>query len=133
MESTLATISRAFEDVISGVLQTTRLSNDSTRQIRSLNDRVVYLQNSVENMYQRVINLREAYNSSLSAHLNETIRTLTVIATIILPLTLIAGIYGMNFDVMPELHSAFGYYYALVIMAAVAGGMIIYFRKKKWI
>jgi magnesium transporter len=133
MESTLATISRAFEDVISGVLQTTRLSNDSTRQIRSLNDRVVYLQNSVENMYQRVINLREAYNSSLSAHLNETIRTLTVIVTIILPLTLIAGIYGMNFDVMPELHSAFGYYYALVIMAAVAGGMIIYFRKKKWI
>lgn len=133
MESTLAMISRAFEDVISGVVQTTRLGNDSTRQIRSLNDRVVYLQNSVENMHQRVINLREAYNSSLSADLNETIRTLTVIATIILPLTLIAGIYGMNFDVIPELHSPFGYYYALSLMAAVAGSMIIYFRKKKWI
>jgi magnesium transporter len=46
---------------------------------------------------------------------------------------LIAGIYGMNFDVIPELHSPFGYYYALSLMAAVAGSMIIYFRMKKWI
>ena len=56
-------------------------------------------------MHQRVIGLREAYNSSLTANLNETIRTLTVIATIVLPLTLISGIYGMNFDIMPELRS----------------------------
>jgi magnesium transporter len=132
LESTLAMITRAFVDIINGVVQA-KLSNDSMRQIRSINDRVAYLENSVENMHQRVINLREAYNSSLSANLNETIRTLTLIATIILPLTLITGIYGMNFDVMPELHSPLGYYYALSSMAAVAGGMIIYFRKKKWI
>ena len=81
-------------------------------------------------MHQRVINLREAYNSSLSANLNETIRTLTLIATIILPLTLITGIYGMNFDVMPELHSSLGYYYALSWIAAVAGGMIVYSGRK---
>jgi magnesium transporter len=86
-----------------------------------------------ENMYQRVINLREAYNSSLNANLNEIIRTLTVIATIILPLTLITGIYGMNFDVMPELHSPLGYYYSLLLIGAVAGGMVIYFKNKKWI
>ena len=84
-------------------------------------------------MYQRVINLREDYNSSLSANLNETIRTLTVIATIILPLTLITRIYGMNFDVMPELHSPFGYYYSLLLMRVVAADMIIYFKNKKWI
>ena len=84
-------------------------------------------------MYQRVINLREAYNSSLNANLNETIRTRTVIATIILPLDLITGIYGMNFDVMPELYSQFGYYYSLLLMAVVAGGMLIYFKNKKWI
>jgi magnesium transporter len=56
-----------------------------------------------------------------------------VIATIILPLTLITGIYGMNFDVMPELHSPLGYYYSLLLMGAVAGGMVIYFKNKKWI
>ncbi|MGA9168744.1 MAG: magnesium transporter CorA family protein, partial [Nitrososphaeraceae archaeon] len=104
LENTLAMITAAFTDLINGVVQKD-LSRDSLRHIRSLNDRVTYLKNSVENMYQRVINLREAYNSSLNADLNETIRTLTVIATIILPLTLITGIYGMNFDVMPELHS----------------------------
>jgi magnesium/cobalt transport protein CorA len=132
LESSLAMITRALVDVINGVVQA-KLSNDSMRHIRSINDRVSYLENSVENMHQRVINLREAYNSSLSASLNETIRTLTLIATIILPLTLIAGIYGMNFDVMPELHSPLGYYYVLSSMATIAGGMIIYFRKKKWI
>ena len=132
LESTLSMITAAFADIINGVVQT-KLSKDSLRHIRSLNDRVIYLKNNVENMYQRVINLREAYNSSLNANLNEIIRTLTVIATIILPLTLISGIYGMNFDVMPELHSPFGYYYSLLLMAAVAGSMIIYFKNKKWI
>ena len=80
-----------------------------------------------------MLSICEAYNSSLNANLNETIRTLTVIATIILPLTLITGIYGMNFDVMPELHSPLGYYYSLLLMGAVAGGMVIYFKNKKWI
>ncbi|MFL6411736.1 MAG: magnesium transporter CorA family protein [Nitrososphaeraceae archaeon] len=132
LENTLAMITAAFTDVINGVVQA-KLSKDSLRHIRSLNDRVAYLKNNVENMYQRVINLREAYNSSLNANLNEIIRTLTVIATIILPLTLITGIYGMNFDVMPELHSPLGYYYSLLLMGAVAGGMVIYFKNKKWI
>jgi magnesium transporter len=77
--------------------------------------------------------LREAYNSSLTATLNETIRTLTVIATIVLPLTLIAGIYGMNFDVMPELQWSYGYYYALGLMAAVGVCLISYFKIKGWI
>jgi magnesium transporter len=132
LESSLGMISRAFDWIISGVVQT-RLSDDSRRQIRSLNDRVTFLRNNVETMHHRVISLREAYNSSLTANLNETIRTLTVIATIVLPLTLIAGIYGMNFDIMPELRSPFGYYYALGLMAAVGSGMIIYFKWKKWI
>jgi magnesium transporter len=132
LENNLAMVTAAFTDLINGVIQND-LSRDSLRHIRSLNDRVTYLKNSVENMYQRVINLREAYNSSLNANLNETIRTLTVIATIILPLTLITGIYGMNFDVMPELHSHFGYYYSLLLMGTVAGGMVIYFKKKRWV
>jgi len=132
LENTLTMITTAFTDIINGVART-KLSKDSLRNIRSLNDRVTYLKNNVENMYQRVINLREAYNSSLNANLNETIRTLTVIATIILPLTLITGIYGMNFDVMPELHSPFGYYYSLLLMGVVAAGMLIYFKNKKWI
>jgi magnesium transporter len=116
-----------------GILEQTKLSRDSRRQIRSLNDKVTYLRRDIENMHQRVIGLREAYNSSLTANLNETINTITVIATIFLPLTLISGIYGMNFDIMPELRSPYGYYFALSLMAAVGGGMIGYFKWKRWI
>ena len=134
LEGTLGMVSRAFDDIInSGGFEQTKLSRDSRRQIRSLNDKVTYLRREIENIHQRVITLREAYNSSLTANLNETIRTLTVIATIVLPLTLISGIYGMNFDVMPELRSPYGYYFALGLMAAVGGGMIGYFKRRNWI
>jgi magnesium transporter len=112
---------------------TVLLTPDSIRHMRSLNDRIIYLRNDIENMHQRIISLRETYNSSLSANLNETIRTLTVIATIVLPLTLITGIYGMNFEFMPELASEFGYYYALGLIAALGGGMVLYFKRKRWI
>jgi magnesium transporter len=134
LEGTLGMVSRAFDDITnSGTFDQTKLSRDSRRQIRSLADKVTYIRRDVENMHQRVISLREAHNSSLTANLNETIRTLTVIATIVLPLTLISGIYGMNFKVMPELGLDYGYYYALGLMAAVGGGMIGYFKRKNWI
>jgi magnesium transporter len=134
LEGTLGMVSRAFGDIINTrSFEQTKLSRDSRRQIRSLDDKVTYLRRDIENMHQRVISLREAYNSSLTANLNETIRTLTVIATIVLPLTLISGIYGMNFDIMPELRSPYGYYFALGLMAAVGGGMIGYFKWKRWI
>jgi magnesium transporter len=110
-----------------------RLNPDTIRNMHSLNDRIRYLRNDVENMHQRIISLRETYNSSLSANLNETIRTLTVIATIVLPLTLITGIYGMNFEFMPELTYEFGYFYALGLIAALGGIMIFYFKRKRWI
>jgi magnesium transporter len=109
------------------------LNPDTIRNMYSLNDRIRYLRNDVENMHQRIISLRETYNSSLSANLNETIRTLTVIATIVLPLTLITGIYGMNFEFMPELTYEYGYFYALGLIAAVGGGMILYFKRKRWV
>jgi len=71
-------------------------------------------------MHQKIISLRKTYNSSLSANLNETIRTLTVIETSILSVTL-TGIYGINFEFMPKLTSKYGYYYALGLIAALGG------------
>ena len=131
IENTLEMILRVLNQIISA--QQTKLSSDCKKQIRSLYDRLSYLRGNLENQHNRIIILREAYNSSLSATLNETIRTLTVIATIVLPLTLIAGIYGMNFDFMPELQWSYGYYYALGLMAALAISLVSYFKIKKWI
>jgi magnesium transporter len=65
--------------------------------------------------------------------MNEIMKVLTIIATIFMPLTFIAGVYGMNFLRMPELDWPWGYPLALLLMAVVAGGMLLFFRRKKWI
>jgi magnesium transporter len=75
----------------------------------------------------------QAYLSMVSNKLNNTMRVLTVIATIMLPLTVITGVYGMNFENMPELRSPYGYPATLLAMAVVAGGMLYYFRHQKWL
>lgn len=131
LEGALEMLLRVLRQIIGD--QHIKLSSDSMMQIRSLYDRLSYLRTNLENQHNRIITLREAYNSSLSATLNETIRTLTVIATIVLPLTLIAGIYGMNFDSIPELHWPYGYYYALGLMAAIGISLVCYFKIKGWI
>lgn len=83
---------------------------------------------------------RDAVSSLVEAHLlsasnkaNEAMKVLTVFAAIMLPLTVITGIYGMNFKFMPELGWVHGYAFALGLMAVVAGGLYYFFRKKKWV
>ena len=75
----------------------------------------------------------DVYLSSQSSRMNEIMKVLTIIATIFIPLTFIAGVYGMNFAQMPELRHPWGYPAALASMAVVAGVMLLYFRKKGWI
>ncbi len=83
---------------------------------------------------------RDAVSSLVEAHLltasnkaNEAMKVLTVFASIMLPLTVITGIYGMNFKRMPELEWAHGYPFVMGLMAVVAGGLFYFFRKKKWV
>lgn len=78
-------------------------------------------------------NLREAYQSSIANRANEIMRVFTAITTIFIPLTLITGIYGMNFDNMPELHGRYAYFVVIGIMLTLGLGMFYIFRKKDWI
>jgi len=75
----------------------------------------------------------DIYLSSVSNRMNEVMKVLTIIATIFIPLTLIAGIYGMNFRYMPELESSWGYPMVYIIMLAIGAVMLVYFRRKKWL
>jgi magnesium transporter len=75
----------------------------------------------------------EAYLSAVSNRLNETMKRLTVIGAIMAALTVITGVYGMNFEFMPELHWRFGYLFVWVIMGVVTAGLWWVFRKKQWI
>ena len=63
---------------------------------------------------------------------SQVMQVLTIIATIFIPLTFVAGIYGMNFENMPELHWKYGYYAVWIVMISLTAGMIIYFRRRKW-
>jgi magnesium transporter len=75
----------------------------------------------------------ELYLSNVSNRMNEVMKILTIIATIFIPLTFIAGIYGMNFEYMPELHWKRGYPAVLLLMVLIFLSMIYYFKRKKWL
>ena len=92
--------------------------------------RVVDLNDSFREI---VSSAMEGYLSMQGHKLNEIMKVLTLISTIMLPLTFIAGVYGMNFDVMPELHWSYGYFSALGLMGVTAVAFFIYFRRKGWI
>lgn len=77
--------------------------------------------------------LVETYLSTVSNKLNETMKVLTLLATIFMPLTVITGIYGMNFDNLPELHWKYGYFIIIAFMGLVTVGMMSYFKWKKWL
>jgi magnesium transporter len=75
----------------------------------------------------------DAHISMISHRLNEVMKVLTIFATILLPLTFIAGVYGMNFEFMPELHWKYGYFVVWGIMLSVALGMLWFFRRRGWL
>ena len=77
--------------------------------------------------------LMDMYMTSISNKMNEVMKVLTIIATIFIPLTFIAGIYGMNFDNIPELHYKYSYFILWAIMFVLFMGMLLYFKRKKWL
>ncbi|NPV80678.1 MAG: magnesium/cobalt transporter CorA [Firmicutes bacterium] len=96
-------------------------------------DHVLRLFDLVDNHHDLLSAALDAYLSSISNRMNEIMKVLTIITTIMMPLSVIAGIYGMNFEYMPELRLRYGYPAALGLMALVSAGMIWFFRRKKWL
>jgi magnesium transporter len=101
--------------------------------LRDVYDHVVQIVDTIETLREMVSASLDIYLSSVSYRLNAVMRVLTVITTIFMPLTFIAGIYGMNFEYMPELKWPWGYPMALGIMGLVAVIMLVGFRRKKWL
>ena len=100
---------------------------------RDIFDHLVRVTDLAESYRDLISGSLEAYLSVVSNRLNEIMKVLTIFSAIMLPLTFIAGVYGMNFEYMPELHSRYGYYTVWVIMVLVAVGMLYYFKRKGWI
>ena len=100
--------------------------------LRDCHDHAVESLELVETYRETAAALMEVYLSAQNQRLNEVMKVLTIMATLFIPLTFIASIYGMNFQHMPELGWPYGYPAILGLMAAVAGGLLFYFRSRGW-
>nr|WP_299201498.1 magnesium/cobalt transporter CorA [uncultured Brumimicrobium sp.] len=101
--------------------------------IRDLYDHTLQVIESITVLKESVNGLLDLYMSSLSNKMNNVMKVLTIVSTIFIPLTFIAGIYGMNFINMPELEYKYGYLFTMIGMAVLTLLMIIYFKRKKWL
>ena len=99
---------------------------------RDVFDNLLFIQEAIDTYRDSISGALDAYLSTVSNKTNEIMKTLTIIATIAMPLTVITGVYGMNFKYMPELQWPFGYAGAYLLMLAVGISMLVYFKKKKW-
>jgi magnesium transporter len=111
-----------------------RLFTDSTKLfLRDAYDHSVQVIDSVETMRDLSASLVDLYLSSVSNRMNEVMKVLTLIATIFIPLTFIVGVYGMNFDFMPELHWRWSYPVIWGVMIVLGMLLMLYFRKRRWL
>jgi len=101
--------------------------------LRDLHDHTMHVIDNVETYRDMIAGLLELYISTLSNKTNDVMKVLTIIATIFIPLTFIVGVYGMNFEHMPELHWPWAYFFVMAAMGLIAMAMLWYFRKKKWL
>lgn len=110
------------------------LIKDSTRPyLRDIFDHTIHAVDTMETFRDMVSGMLDIYLSSVSNKLNEIMKVLTIIATIFIPLTFLVGWYGMNFKHMPELDSPWGYPSVILVALAIVVGMLVFFRRKKWI
>ncbi len=111
-----------------------RLVKDSTHvYLRDVYDHTVQVMDAVETLRDMLSGMLDIYLSSISNRMNEVMKVLTVFASIFIPLTFIAGVYGMNFAHMPELSWWWAYPSLWVVMVAIAVTMLVYFRRKRWL
>ena len=101
--------------------------------LRDVYDHAIQIMDTVESYRDMVSGMLDIYLSSISNRTNAVMKVLTIIATIFIPLTFVAGVYGMNFKYMPELEWKWGYLVVWMVMAIISLGMLIYFKRKRWL
>jgi magnesium transporter len=108
------------------------IHESTTIYLRDIYDHIIHVIDTTETFRDIIAGMIDIYLSSVSNKMNEIMKVLTIIATIFIPLTWIVGIYGMNFDYMPELRAKIGYPIVMAIMVVIGLLMLLYFKRKKW-
>ncbi len=109
------------------------ISEDTQLYVRDLRDHVVQITDLVETYRDITNGLYDLYVSEISFRMNRVMQTLTVVSTIFIPLSFLVGVYGMNWDVMPELHHPYGYFILWGVMLSIISGMLFWFKKNDWL
>ena len=109
------------------------ISDEVRIYLRDCYDHAVQVMDMVETYRELASGLMDVYLSAVSNRMNEVMKLLTVVSAIFIPLTFLAGLYGMNFEYMPELKWHWGYFTCLAVMGAIAGGLIFFFWRKGWL
>jgi magnesium transporter len=108
------------------------IEEENLRYYSDVYDHVVHLLDSLDTYKDLTNSLLDIHINAMNTRMNEVMKVLTVISTIFMPLTFIVGVYGMNFDYMPELRWHWGYFTVLGSMGLIVVGMLYYFKRKKW-
>ena len=124
-----------LRELISGFLrlETSLVQQSTVVYIRDVYDHTIQVIDTIESYRDMISGMLDIYLSSISNRLNEIMKVLTIIATIFMPLTFLAGVYGMNFKHMPELEWTWGYPASLGLMLGISLTMLFFFRRKRWI
>lgn len=101
--------------------------------IKDLLDHITHVVEIIELNRETINDNLNTYHSQMSSKLNDILKVLTIFSVVFIPLTFMAGIYGMNFEYMPELHNKYSYPVFWGVLILMAGGMLLYFRRKKWL
>jgi magnesium transporter len=134
----LATLRRAMlphRQVFSHLanLRSELIDDVAALHFRDIHDNVLRLADAIDQQRDQLGNLKDTYLSVVAQRTNDIMKALTLLSAVLLPLTFIAGVYGMNFDNMPELHTKVGYFVVLGVMISVALGMVAWFRSRRWL
>lgn len=123
-----------MRDMVNNLIRTeNKLISDNTQLfLRDLQDHITRIVDSVETYRDLLSGIMDIHISTNANKMNEVMKWLTIMSSIFIPVTFIVGVYGMNFDNMPELRSPYGYYITWAVMLVVIGGLVLYFRRKKW-
>lgn len=109
------------------------INEDTKIYVRDVDDHLSQVYETLEGFRDRLSGLQDLYISEVTFKMNKVMQLLTIVTAIFVPLSFIVGLYGMNFENMPELHYKYGYYIVLAVMGLIVFSMIYYFKKKDWL
>lgn len=113
--------------------QSPLISKKTIPFLKDLRDHIQHANEAVDAYKELLTEELSIFHMNMSARLNDILRVLTIFSVVFIPLTFVAGIYGTNFDHLPELHYEYGYYYFWLALLIIAAGMLYYFKRKKWL